>query len=124
VSPQATTAQDTHRYLRAFGRNVKVQRVRLDLTQEQLAERAGLCRTFIGKLERGQTGINLVELPALAQALGIRPAELLPNWIGQVRRQGTNVDTAYSTTDDRWSPYRLREVSEPGRCAGPADRNR
>jgi transcriptional regulator with XRE-family HTH domain len=73
-----TTARDTHRYLRAFGRNVKVQRVGLDLTQEQLAERAGLCRTFIGKLERGQTGINLVELPALAQALGMRQAELLP----------------------------------------------
>ncbi len=73
-----TSTQHVDRYLRVFGRNVKVKRVWLNLTQGQLAERAGLCRTFIGKLERGQAGINVVKLPALARALGVRPAELLP----------------------------------------------
>jgi transcriptional regulator with XRE-family HTH domain len=69
------------RYLSAFGRNVRLQRVSLGLTQQQLAQRAGLCRTFIGQLERGQHGVNLVELPKIAQVLGVRQADLLPDTV-------------------------------------------
>jgi transcriptional regulator with XRE-family HTH domain len=73
------TDQDERRaYLHAFGRNLKVQRVRCGLTQEQLAARAGLHRTFIGVLERGEGGINIVELVPLAAALGVTARELIP----------------------------------------------
>jgi hypothetical protein len=47
ASFMATSTQHVDRYLRVFGRNVKVKHLRLNLTQGQLAERAGLCRTFI-----------------------------------------------------------------------------
>jgi len=57
--------------------------VRLGLTQERLAERECLCRTFVGKLERGQTGINLVELPALARAPGCGRRSCYPSGLAR-----------------------------------------
>jgi len=35
-------------------------------------------RTFIGKLERGQSGLNVQRLPDLARGLRVSPPELLP----------------------------------------------
>jgi transcriptional regulator with XRE-family HTH domain len=71
--------RDEHRaYLKAFGRNLKIERVRRGLSQEEFADRIGLHRTFYGQLERGQRGFNIVELPGIARALGMRQAELLP----------------------------------------------
>jgi transcriptional regulator with XRE-family HTH domain len=66
-------------YLAKFG--AKLRRLRLErrLTQDQLAKRAGLHRTFIGQLELGRRGVNLAALPRLAQALNLDdPRELLP----------------------------------------------
>ncbi len=65
-------------YLQQFGLRLKLARLKADLTQEQLAERAGLHRTFVGLLERGESGISVERLPDLANALGVEPAELLP----------------------------------------------
>jgi transcriptional regulator with XRE-family HTH domain len=65
-------------YLAQLGHHLKVLRVKAGLTQEQLAERAGLHRTFIGRLERGESGINVERLPDLAGALGVEPSELIP----------------------------------------------
>jgi transcriptional regulator with XRE-family HTH domain len=49
------------------------------LTQQQVADRAGLDRTFIGFIERGRCGFNVVLLNRLAGALGVSdPKELLP----------------------------------------------
>jgi XRE family transcriptional regulator, regulator of sulfur utilization len=47
------------------------------LTQEQLAERAGIHVTTIGKIERGQQVPSLALLVLLAKALGCSPEELL-----------------------------------------------
>ncbi len=65
-------------YLAAFGRNLRVQRVKRGLSQEQFGALAGLDRTFVGQLERGRHGVNVVELPRIARALGVRQADLLP----------------------------------------------
>jgi len=64
-------------YLRAFGRRVKVLRVGADLTQEQLAELAGLSRQYLGLLERGEQSIDLLRLRRLANALGVDLGALL-----------------------------------------------
>lgn len=47
------------------------------LSQEGLAERAGLHRTFIGHLERGESTPTLVTIVRIAQALEVDPAELV-----------------------------------------------
>jgi transcriptional regulator with XRE-family HTH domain len=65
-------------YLAAFALRLKLLRVGRRLTQEELAERAGMHRTFIGQLERGERGINVASLGRLARALGVEGRELLP----------------------------------------------
>jgi transcriptional regulator with XRE-family HTH domain len=47
------------------------------LSQEELAERAGLHRTYVSSLERGQRNVGLDNIHALARALGVSAAELL-----------------------------------------------
>jgi transcriptional regulator with XRE-family HTH domain len=65
-------------YLARFGKRIKLLRIERDLTQEMLAERAGMHRTTIGQLERGRRGISVAALGRLAGALEVTPAELLP----------------------------------------------
>jgi transcriptional regulator with XRE-family HTH domain len=65
-------------FLRRFGRRLKLLRLEHGLTQQQLAEAAGFDRTFIGKLERGESGVNVDRLGDLARALGLTVRDLIP----------------------------------------------
>lgn len=47
------------------------------LSQERLAERAGLHRTYIGHVERGEVNIALYNITRIAEALEVDPAELV-----------------------------------------------
>jgi transcriptional regulator with XRE-family HTH domain len=57
--------------------NVRTQRLKLGLTQEAFAERCGLHRTYIGSIERGGMNLRLSSLEAVANAVGVEPADLL-----------------------------------------------
>ena len=61
----------------AFGRALKKIRQRQGLSQETLAHEAGLDRTFISLLERGQRQPTLTTLFALSTALNIKPTKLI-----------------------------------------------
>ena len=67
---------EQRRFLRTFGLRLKTLRVQRDLTQDEMARKAGLHRTFLGQLERGQRGINIAELPSLAAAFDLEIGEL------------------------------------------------
>lgn len=57
--------------------NVKRLRARLAVSQEELAERSGLHRTYIGGIERGERNITLASLERLASALGTQASLLI-----------------------------------------------
>jgi transcriptional regulator with XRE-family HTH domain len=59
-----------------FGKVVRTQRMQLGLSQEQLAERAELHRTYIGMIERAEKNITLVNVEKLAKALGLEIHQL------------------------------------------------
>jgi transcriptional regulator with XRE-family HTH domain len=60
-----------------FGRNLKRLRSAVGLSQEELAARAGLHRTYVSSVERGRRNVSLENIYALAKALKCDPRELL-----------------------------------------------
>lgn len=66
-----------HDILVQFGKKVREERLRQRLSQEQLAEKAGVHRTYIGMIERAEKNITLENIEKIAKALGMNPAELL-----------------------------------------------
>ncbi|PYQ73517.1 MAG: transcriptional regulator [Acidobacteria bacterium] len=60
----------------AFGRRVRELRDQLQLSQEQLAERAGLHRNYIGGIERGERNVAILNVVKLAAGLDTSVAEL------------------------------------------------
>jgi transcriptional regulator with XRE-family HTH domain len=60
-----------------FAANVRRLRVSAGLSQEALAERAELHRTYVSSIERGERNISLQNIFRLAEALGVDPRELL-----------------------------------------------
>ncbi len=60
-----------------MGRNVREHRRRRGLSQEQLALDAGMKRSYVSDLERGQRNPSVKALGRLAEALGVEPGLLL-----------------------------------------------
>ncbi len=53
-----------------FGRAVRRHRELMRLSQEELSHRAGLDRSYIGRVERGEQNASLINLQKISQALG------------------------------------------------------
>jgi transcriptional regulator with XRE-family HTH domain len=60
-----------------FAANVRERRLALNLSQEELAERAGVHRTYIGMLERGEKNVTIYNIERIAGALGVASYTLL-----------------------------------------------
>jgi transcriptional regulator with XRE-family HTH domain len=65
-------------FVRQFGERVRVLREEKGLSQEAMADAAGLHRTHISLIERGQRSVRLETVERLALALQVQPAEIMP----------------------------------------------
>lgn len=61
----------------AFAARVRELRLAAEMTQEDLAERCGLFRTYMSRIETAQANPTLTMIHALAGALGVGAADLL-----------------------------------------------
>ena len=64
---------------KAFGNSVRSRRAAIGFSQEKLASKCGLHRTYIGSVERGERNVGLENIVRIACALQVRPQILLVN---------------------------------------------
>lgn len=60
-----------------FGQKVREERTKQGLSQEALASRAGVHRTYVGMIERAEKNITLENIEKIAKALGISLEKLM-----------------------------------------------
>ena len=60
-----------------FGKRVRELRDSLAITQDELAHLAGMDRSYVGQIERGEKNITIKAIYKLAHALGVRASQLL-----------------------------------------------
>lgn len=65
-------------YMR-FGQRLRVVREGVGISQEKLAELAGLHRTYVSSVERGKRNISIQNIERLAKALKTTMAALMPD---------------------------------------------
>lgn len=63
--------------LEKFGERVREERHKLGLSQEELASRAGVHRTYIGMIERAEKNITLENIEKIAKALKLNIKDLV-----------------------------------------------
>ena len=68
---------DDQKFLKSLGERIRDQRLARGLTQEELGNRCGLHRTFIGSVERGRRNVSILNLRLIAKLLRVSIADLL-----------------------------------------------
>lgn len=63
--------------LRRLGEAVRAARKERGLSQEALADAAGIDRSHMGKIERGERNVTLLNVARVAKAMGCKPSDLL-----------------------------------------------
>ena len=63
--------------LKKFGKNVKIERIKKDLTQEQLAEIMGVSQNYVANIECGKANMSLAKILELANFLNVDIEKLL-----------------------------------------------
>lgn len=67
----------TNTILDVFARNLQEYRKAKGLSQEQLAAKAGVHRTYVGMMERSEKNVTLLSMEKMARALDIDITDLL-----------------------------------------------
>lgn len=76
-----------------FAHNMRTYRKQAHLTQEELAERSGLHRTYIGGIEQLHVNVSLKNVARIADAIGIEPALLFLKNVGTAKKVESEGDT-------------------------------
>ncbi len=88
-----------------FARNIRLMRIDAGMSQERLADEAGLDRTFVGTLERGQRNISIDNIELIAKAIGMPAHELMLPDLAQIHGLDVTVTRAPRTV----RPYPVKK---------------
>lgn len=77
--PLSIGVNRVNKLAKLFGENVRQQRQRRGISQEDLAFVAGIDRSYMSRVERGIVRITLEKVYLIAKALECEPSELLPS---------------------------------------------
>lgn len=69
--------RDGDQQLPKLGQSIRALRLALGLSQEALADAAGIDRSHMGKIERGERNVSLLNILRIASALNRKPSEIL-----------------------------------------------
>lgn len=61
-----------------LGKRIKELRLKAGFSQEELAAKAGLHRTYMSDIERGERNVSVENIEKIARALGVKSSDLLP----------------------------------------------
>lgn len=90
-----------------LARNIRLLRIDAGMSQERLADEAGLDRTFVGTLERGLRNISIDNIELIAKAIGTPAGELLNPNLPQERGLDVTLTRAPRTV----RPYPVKKRS-------------
>ena len=68
---------EDQKVLSAFGKQIRRMRIDTKLSQENLADKAGVHRTYIGMIERGEKNITLITMHRISIALGVSVIDMI-----------------------------------------------
>jgi transcriptional regulator with XRE-family HTH domain len=68
---------DKNYILVRFGRKIRFEREKRNISQEKFGELAGIHRTYVGMIERGEKNITLLNMEKVAAALNISLKQLV-----------------------------------------------
>lgn len=74
--PRVSVSLDNQRALGRLGDAIRARRNGLRMSQEALADGAGINRTHMGEVERGKRNVSLVALIGIARSLGCSVSDL------------------------------------------------
>lgn len=92
---------------RLFGERIRAFRKARNLTQEKLAEMAGLHPTFVSEIETGKANPSLAKIFCLAQALKVKPVEFFRLY---PRERPTDTEARWKVIESR-----LKELKQDDR---------
>ena len=89
--PRQSIKRDKDGRLRKLGTAIRAARLARGLSQEALADAAGIDRSHMGKIERGERNVSVLNVARVCEALGVTMASLVSSaglW-GRLRPDST-----------------------------------
>jgi len=76
---------------KALGKRIREERLKLNLTQEKLAEAVDLSTAYVGQIERGDRNLTLDSLVLIANRLGVTVDYMLSDSVSPEQSASSNV---------------------------------
>ena len=82
-----------------LGKRIREERIRLNLTQEKLAEAVNISTAYLGQIERGERQVTLDKLIPISNRLGVTIDFLLADYVSP--KNDFNIDLIYQLCMDK-----------------------